>query len=247
MQGQPAARSVTVEIIAAIVVALIFIFLFVDIPVTSKIVLILTLATVGSLNFVALVGWTTKARNKLWVWKSNRTIRRHPDLIADLYGFNRDIHKVLYERNAGYSSLAMKGVEAIQILSKELGDDDSAPDEFGEKLGMMDAIYTPTWNMINLYSSWGHRWTTLEFSEMLRIITVHLDALGKVFKTIYREAELFTERGNVVPLKAQNDWKDFVREFNPIISEWKKFTEKVGGRVGSGGVNASGLELAKEI
>jgi hypothetical protein len=154
---------------------------------------------------------------------------------------------VLYERNANYSSLAMKGLEAIQILSKELGDDDCTPDEFGEKFEMMNATYDPTWNKVNLYSSWGHRWTTLEFSEMLRVINASLDALGKVFKTIYREAELFTERGNVVPLKAQNDWKDFVREFNPIISEWKKFTEKAGQRVGSGGVNASGLELAKEI
>lgn len=112
---------------------------------------------------------------------------------------------------------------------------------------MMETTYTPTWNKIVVYSTFGHKWTTLEFMEALQTITLHLYALEKVLKTVYREAELFADRGNVIPVKAHSDWKDFVKDLNPFLSDWKTFTEKVGERVGSGGVDASRLELAKEI
>ncbi len=249
MLGQPAAstRSVTAEIIAAIVVALIFIFLFLDVPVAAKIVLILILATVGTLNFVALVGWTAKLREKLRAWRSNRSIRKYPDLVAELYRLNRKIHKVLYERNAENASLAMQGIEAVKILSKEIGDDDSLPAEFGEKFDIMQTTYNQIWAKIVTNSTIRHRWKTLEFAEILGLVSVHLVALGNVFKTVYRGAELFTERGNFVPDTAQNNWNDFVRDFNPVLQEWKTFTEKVAELVGGWGVDASRSELAKDI
>jgi hypothetical protein len=241
------ARNTTVAIVVAVILALISIFLYLDVSPTVKIALILVLATVGILNFVAVVGWTTRLRRRLWNWRQNRRIRTYPDLIADLYRLNRRIHKALYERITDYPSLAMKGLPTIQALSKELGDYDSTPDDFKEKFDMMETIYTPTWSKIVLYSTFGHRWMTPEFAEMLGTITAHLYALEKVFKTIYREAGYFTERENPIPVEAQTEWKDFVREFNPLLSDWKTFTEKVGERVGSGGVDANRLELAKDI
>src|SRR5439155_13454014 len=98
------ARNTTIAIIVAVVLALISIFLYLDVPLTAKIALLLVLAAIGILNFVALVGWTTKARRKLWAWRNGRKIRIYPDLIADLYRYNRTVHKVLYERNADFPS-----------------------------------------------------------------------------------------------------------------------------------------------
>lgn len=77
------ARNTTVAIIVAVVLALISIFLYLDVSPTAKIALVLVLATIGIFNFVAIVGWITKARRKLWAWRSNRKIRAYSDTIAD--------------------------------------------------------------------------------------------------------------------------------------------------------------------
>ena len=67
--------------------------------------------------------------------------------------------------------------------------------------------------------------------------------------------EKFILRGNVVDLAVgivigaafNNVVQEFVKDLNPLLSEWKTFTEKIGERVGSGGVDASMLGLAKDI
>ena len=241
---QASTRSVTVEIIVAVVVALIAILLFIpDVGVVIKLALVLSLVLVGMINFAALGGWTQKASWRYAGWQRERTIRRFPQLVVDLYTMNNRLNQVLFERSSDHPSLAMQGAEAVALLTKD--SDMAESDEFKEKMALLEAGFRITRNLIVGRNAQKYRWKASQFSEVVNALNAQLDSLGNVFATVYRIVSILQDRSVDIPDQAMDKWKDFVQEFNPTINAWKEFARRV--MMSIGYVGESRAPLAKEI
>jgi len=241
---QTSTRSVTVEIIVAVVAALIAILLFIpDVGVVVKVALILSLLLVGILNFTTLVGWTQKASWRYTAWRRERTVRRFPQLIVDLYLMNNRLNQVLFERSSDHPSLAMQGAEAVALLTKD--SDMAESDEFKEKMALLEAGFRVTRNNIVGRSAMSYRWKSTEFTEAVNALNAQVDSLGNVFATVYRIASILQDRSLEIPDQARDKWKDFVQEVNPVLTQWKEFARRVMMTVGF--VGDSRAPLAKEV
>ena len=241
---QTSTRSVTIEIIVAIVAALVAILLFIpDVGVVFKIALLLSLLLVGIINFAALVGWTQKASWRYAGRQRERTIRRFPQLVVDLYTMNNRLNRVLFERSSDHPSLTMQGAEAVALLAKD--SDMAESDEFREKMALLEAGFRITRNVIVGRNAERYRWKSLQFSEVVNALNAQLDSLGNVFATVYRLVGILQERRLDIPDQAKDKWKEFVQEFNPTINEWREFARRV--MMSIGYVGESRAPFAKEI
>jgi hypothetical protein len=179
---QTSTRSVTVEIIVAVLVALIAILLFIpDAGVVVKVTLTLSLLTVGIINFAALVGWTQKARWRYAGWRRERAIKRFPQLVVDLHALNNRLNQVLFERSSDHPSLAMQGVEAVVLLTKD--SDIIESDEFTEKMAILEAGFRITRNIIVGRNAEKYHWKSSQLSEVVNALNAQMDSLGNMFST----------------------------------------------------------------
>ena len=240
IQSQEATRRVTVEVIVGALVSAVFVLIFLDIPILAKTILVTFLGIVGVLNFVALTQQTNRLRSRLGQRRRDRLIRKRPDLISEFGSLINKIRRVLYERTSGRPSLALDGAQIMEQMTKE--GDKTLRLEFTEKLAMANAEYE------QIYQSYANhsfrRWKTLEYIEFLRSISSHLNTVGYIFQTVYRQSSLST-MNKAFSGEVRTKWESFKDEYNLVLHDWKAFTEKSDQSVGYG--TATQAENAKSI
>ena len=224
-------NRIVTEVIVGIVTAIIAIALLTPIPLEWKSLAIIVLALEGALILLIQVG---KGRQVIWKLKElsrGRRIRRHPDLIVELYRLEKKVYGALYERTSSHPSLRLQGADAMVALQPP-GNMSPLLTEFQEKVDIMGGLFDPLHRQIEERSR-GHRWKTTDFVDTLREISNHLDHLNSVFSTVYRQAGSYDRREDIPP-QAWSLWETLREEYNNVLHEWKAFTERFNQTIGYG-------------
>lgn len=236
-------RTLLTEILAGLIVTIIAITLFLDIPQVWKLLGVVLLGIEASLVLIVSVGGHQKLRWRYQAWRRNREIHKHPELIAELERLIQKLRQVLYERRSDEPSLVMQGEEVMKALSK--GELDP---EYTEKVTILRDAFMQIYNRTGK-SVRGRPWrSSLEFAEALREISAHLSSLNLVFATIYRHAGKYlmsSGQDRRLPQNASESWEFFRTAYNAVLQEWKTFTERFDTVIGYG--TQTKAEPAKQL
>ncbi len=234
-------RSVTIELVIGLIVAIVGVLLFVDVPIDWKLSLVVFLGVVAVANFISLLRWSPRLRARFAERRREGEISKHPDLINELLRLNTKIAQTLYEASTSHTSLVAEGSGAMMVLVAELGT--KLQIEFQEKIEMAKADYGTIGRRISERRA-GYRWKTSEFVESMRSVSAHLGFLNYLFPTMYRQAALWL-KDEPFPDLAHKKWEDFRTEYNGVLRDWKTFTERFDQTIGYG--TSTSAEFVKEI
>ncbi len=232
--SEGSSRVRTIDVIVALVTVSFVAFLFVDIPTEAKLVIIIVFGVLGFLNFVAYVGLLDRWKRRWGNYKSARSIRRHPDLVTELYRLHDRIKSVLYDRVANKPSLALNVADMMKGIPTSAPKQGSefSEREFFEKFEMIQRHFKWITMRINDHRTGGRRWTSPEFANILREIGDHLLMVDGVLQTVYRDFPK-DEKGHF-RFADLALWEAFREEYATVTHEWQSFTERFDETIGYG-------------
>jgi hypothetical protein len=226
-EGSP---RLTTEIIVGLVLGIFAVVLFTDLPSETKLIAIAVFAILATLNFVALVGLPERWRRRWRGFVRERSIRRHPDLVNELYRLHDRIESALYRRAADKPSLAL---QIADLMASPLStvSNPKAGEEFAERYGIVNRHFTWISQRVKDHRDRELPWTSPEFANALREMGDHLISVNAVLETVYRSFPKAESGYREVDAAA---WDAFRDEYATLVREWQAFTERVDETIGYG-------------
>lgn len=216
-------RGLTAEAIVGAVTGIIVLLLFLDVPAVWKILGVLVLAVQGGMILLASLNVFSRSSRYLESRAREIAIRRHADLIGELYRFSTAIYRILYERSEDHPSLRREG-ERILHETDPGGINEF---EFEQKMAILMPIYSDIKTRIETLRGRSYRrWTSLEFSGFVGEIDTHLSVVVFVFDPVYRGAQT-RPPGSPVPGHLARNWGRFCTDFNGLVQDWRHFVDRV--------------------
>jgi hypothetical protein len=211
--SQDGTKAVTIEIVVGALVTAVLVLLFLDISIAVKTILVSFLGIVGVLNFLALTGQTNKWRSKISQRRREGVIRKHPDLVSELYRMNQQIRKVAYDNNASHSSLAFEGdTIMVALVNEDESHDQTLLIEFKEKLFMAQSEYNQFQQRLLPYSQGLQHWkSTSEFASTLRDLSSNAYYKEKHWYRAMTGSKSETENAQIPDLYAKRDYETIVK------------------------------------
>jgi len=224
----------TIDVIVALVTVSFLAFLFVDIPIYAKLVIIIVFGVLGFLNFVAFVGLLDRWKRSWENSKRKRSIRRHPELVTELYRLHNRIESVVYRRAADKPSLALNVADMMKSIPTSVPKEGSkfSEKEFSAKVEMVQRHFNWISQRIKRHREGGEQWTSPEFADALREVGDHLLMIDGVLQTVYRDFPK-DDKGHF-RFADLALWEAFREEYATVIHEWQAFTERVDETIGYG-------------
>lgn len=225
--SERSSRVRTIDVIVALVTVSFVAFLFVDIAIEAKLLIIVVFGVLGFLNFVAYVGLLDRWKRAWQSFAREREIRHHPDLVNELYRLHDRIERVLYRRESGKPSL---GLNVVEMMNEALHSKENETNEFTEKFAMITRRFNWITQRVKDHREGRKSWTSPDFANVVREIGDHLLDVNDVLETVYRTFP----KSQGIREDLNDSWESFRDEYATLIREWQSFTERVDETIGYG-------------